>query len=163
MGCGSVRDCIHGGICILARAPCATGNPPQQPDTTYNILRVHYKSFLCAILAFFRNTFQLPILEKHSGSRVGSGFRHVVSIIHPEAGHSPSLCNSSDGYINSPYSQNILVSVRTSLRTSKLPFSAVETPSVHLGTRRIKTIAAGSDTHTYHPTYTQKVRPRLNR
>lgn len=126
MGCGSVHDCIHEGICILARAPSATGNPPQQPHTTHNILRVRYKSFcslLYAILASFRNTFQLPILEKHSGSRVGSGFRHVVSIIHPEAGHSPSLCNSSDGYINSPYSQNILVSVRTSLRTSKLPFS----------------------------------------
>ncbi len=50
--------------------------------------------FLYVILASFSSALQLPILEKHSGSRVGSSFRHVVSIIHPEPDHSSSLCNS---------------------------------------------------------------------
>lgn len=40
--CMSVSlDCIYGYICILARTPSATGNPPQQPNATYNIHSVH--------------------------------------------------------------------------------------------------------------------------
>lgn len=65
------------------------------------------RPFLCNISILWQST-QLPILEKHFGSGVGSSIRHVVSIIHPEADYSSSSCESASPAIKqSSFSKHI--------------------------------------------------------
>lgn len=49
----------------------------------FKLIEQKRSSLFHVILPSSRCALQLPILEKHSGSRVGSSFRHEVSIIHP--------------------------------------------------------------------------------